>query len=297
MPAVGFKYPDGENIKFEDVFEKGKLDLERMGIVIPMLKELAKQRDPNRKPSVTECLTGTCEAYLKRTEEYFIDPQEHAFALAGTLHHAKLEQNADEESAEIELEGMDITGIVDLYDEESKSLIDYKNAGSYKVSEALGLDFYLEDDPSGAVYKRKGKWGEKGDPKKVKRFWMNPEKADLGDWEWQLNCYRYMLEKRGKEVNNMYIQITVRDGGIQVARDRGVENKIYLIDVPYIHNDHIKEKFASKRDALLKALSLNQLPEMCSEEETWGGKKCEFYCDAREVCPYVNNKFKEINIG
>ena len=34
MPAIGFKYPDGEHISFEDVFENGKLELERMGIVI-----------------------------------------------------------------------------------------------------------------------------------------------------------------------------------------------------------------------------------------------------------------------
>jgi hypothetical protein len=295
MPAIGFKYPDGEEVSFEDIFENGKLKLEKMGIVMPMLRELAKQRDPDRKPSVTECLIGTCEAYLKRTEDYYIDPQEHAFALAGTLHHSRLEGNADEGTSEIAMEGLDITGIVDLYDEESKSLIDYKNVGSYKVGQALGLDFYLEDDPSGAVYLRKGKWGQKGDPKKVRRYWMNPEKADLGDWEWQINCYRYMLEKQGKEIKNMYVQVTVRDGGIQAARDRGIERKIYLIEVPYIHNDHIIDKFTEKRDSLINSLTLGKLPEICSEEERWGGKKCEFYCDAREVCPYNKDKFKEIN--
>ena len=114
MPAVGFKYPDGELITFKEVFEEEKLDLKKMGIVMPMLRELAKQRDPDRKPSVTECLTGTCESYLKRKKDYYIDPQQHAFALAGTLHHARLEDNAEEESAEVSLEGMDITGIVDL---------------------------------------------------------------------------------------------------------------------------------------------------------------------------------------
>jgi len=261
-----------------------------MGIVMPMLRELAKQRDPNRKPSVTECLTGTCEAYLKRTKDYYIDPQQHAFALAGTLHHARLENNVDEESAEVSLEGMNITGIVDLYDEESESLIDYKNAGSFKVSQALGLDFYLEDDPTGAVYLRNGKWGKKGEPKKVKRFWPNPEKADLGDWGWQINCYRYMLQKQGKVVKDMYVQITVRDGGIQAARDRGIDKNIYLIEVPFIHDDHIIEKFTGKRDLLVEALELDKLPEKCNEEETWGGKKCEYYCDARELCPYVNKQ-------
>ena len=290
MPAIGFKYPEGDTISFQDALEDRKLDVERMGVYITALEEMAKQRDPDRKPSVTECLTGTCEAYLKRKKEYYIDPQEHAFALAGTLHHARLENNAKEESAELSLEGMDITGIVDLYDEESKSLIDYKNAGSFKVAQALGLDFYLEDDPSGAVYLRNGKWGRKGQPKKVKRYWANPEKVDLGDWDWQINCYRYMLEKQGKEVNSMYVQITVRDGGIQAARDRGVENKIYLIEVPYIHNDHIEEKFMTKRDLLLEAINLDKLPNKCSEEETWYGKKCEFYCDVRDLCPYIKEE-------
>ena len=41
----------------------------------------------------------------------------------------------------------------------------------------------------------------------------------------------------------MYVQITVRDGDIQASRDRVVENKINLIDAPYIHNDHIEDKF------------------------------------------------------
>jgi len=287
MPAIGFKYPDGEEILFEDIFDNGKLDMMRMGITIPMLKELSKQRDPDRKPSVTECLSGTCESYLKRVEDYYIDPQEHAFALAGTLHHSKLEDNAEEEYAEIFMESLGITGIADLYDEESKSLIDYKNSGSYKVAQVLGIQHFFGDDPTGAVYKRKTKWGLAGTVRKLKQFYIDDEKADFGDWDWQLNCYRYMLEKSGKEVKNMYIQITVRDGGIQMARDRGIDRKIYLVEVPYIHNDHIVKKFTEKRDALLRHLETKTTPSACTEEESWGGKKCEQYCDVRSMCPYV----------
>ena len=29
MPAIGFKYPDGEEVSFEDIFENGKLKLEK----------------------------------------------------------------------------------------------------------------------------------------------------------------------------------------------------------------------------------------------------------------------------
>tara|TARA_E500000331_G_C17206360_1_gene691576 strand:+ start:594 stop:1475 length:882 start_codon:yes stop_codon:yes gene_type:complete len=290
MPAIGFIYPEGDTISFEDALDNNKLDINRMGVYPTALKEMAKQRDPDRKPSVTELLNGTCQAYLQRTKEYYIDPQSLAFSLAGTLHHKKLEDNASEEEAEIQLEGLDITGIVDLYDKDTKSLIDYKNTGSYKASQILGMEFFLEDDPSGEVYKRTGRWGRKGTPKKVKRYWANPEKADFGDWSWQINMYRYMLESTGHQVESMYVQMTVRDGGILAARDRGIEKNIYLVEVPYIHNDHLLDYFRDKRDRLLESLEKSITPEKCSKKETWDGMKCKKYCEVRYQCPHINNQ-------
>ena len=55
MPAVGFVYPNGDKVSFEEV-AKGKVDVEKMGMSIPTLMEMSKERDPNRKPSTTELL-------------------------------------------------------------------------------------------------------------------------------------------------------------------------------------------------------------------------------------------------
>ena len=295
MPAIGFKYPEGDKILFEDVVKyvvsrgvDNKLDVERMGMYPPALLEMMKVRKPDRKPSVTELLNGTCQAYLERTRDFYIDPQEQAFALLGTTHHKTLEANAKESDAEQELELWDITGIVDLYDSKRKNLVDYKSTGSYKASKVLGLDFYLADDPTGEVYKRSGRWGKKGEPKKVKRYWRNPEKAELGDWSWQINMYRLMLQSQGKKVHNMYVQMIVRDGGVAASRDRGIDRNIYLIEVPFIHDDHLKEKFISKRDLLLEALKSREIPDKCSDSETWGGIKCERFCPVREFCPHIH---------
>ena len=296
MPAIGFKYPEGDKILFEDVVKyidsrgvEDKLDIERMGMYPPALLEMMKVREPNRKPSVTELLNGTCQAYLERTRDFYIDPQQQAFSLLGTLHHQRLEDNASGDMMpELELELWDITGIVDLYDSKTKNLVDYKSTGSYKASKVLGIDFYLADDPSGEVYKRAGKWGKKGEPKKVRRYWKNPEKADLGDWTWQINMYRLMLQSQGKKVHNMYVQMIVRDGGVAASRDRGIDRNIYLIEVPFIHDDHLKEKFTKKRDLLLEALESREIPDKCSDSETWGGRKCESFCPVREHCPYVS---------
>ena len=296
MPAIGFKYPEGDKILFEDVVKyidsrgvEDKLDIERMGMYPPALIEMMKVRENDRKPSVTELLNGTCQAYLERTRDFYIDPQQQAFSLLGTLHHHRLEDNASGDMMpELELELWDITGIVDLYDSKTKNLVDYKSTGSYKASKVLGVDFYLADDPSGEVYKRAGKWGKKGEPKKVRRYWKNPEKADLGDWTWQINMYRLMLQSQGKKVHNMYVQMIVRDGGVAASRDRGIDRNIYLIEVPFIHDDHLKEKFTKKRDLLLEALESREIPDKCSDSETWGGRKCESFCPVREHCPYVS---------
>jgi len=285
MPAIGFKYPDGERALFKDM---DKIDLVRMGCTLPTLKYMSMQRAPDRKPSTTELLTGTCEAYLKRTKDYYIDPQEHAFSLVGSLHHKKLEDSTDGVlESEMELEDFDITGITDLYDPETRTLVDYKNSGSYKVAKVLGMEYYLIDDPSGATYKRSGRWGKVGESKKVKQWIANPDKANLEEWGWQLNWYRYMLEKSGKPVDHVFVQITVRDGGLQVARERGVDKNIYLIEVPKIHEENLLDKFIPKRDALIEALKTEIPPDKCSADETWDGVKCERFCEVRDRCPWM----------
>ena len=290
MPAIGFKYPDGETITFNDCFENSKADLIKMGCTMPLLRALAEQREPDRKPSTTELLTGTCEAYLKRTKDYYIDPQECAFRLSGTLHHERLEAYGEELDVEEKLEEYGITGITDLYDAENKTLVDYKNCGSYKIAQVLGMGFYLGDSPTGEVYKRSGKWGKKGDIKKVKMFYEDRDNADYGDWLWQLNFYRHMLEKIGKPVDKIYIQATVRDGGLQVARERGVTKNLYLIEIPKLSDEVLLGKFLPKRDALLKALEESELPEKCGDEETWNGMKCERFCEVRHLCPHIKGE-------
>ena len=287
MPLKGFKYPDGEVVSLEKV-SRGLVDVERMGVSLPTILHMSADRDPDRKPSTTELLSGTCEAYLKRVENYYIHPEDNAFALAGTLHHLKLEKSAsieDRLASEITLESLGITGTVDLYDKETRTLVDYKFSGSYKIAKCLGIQSRYTKHPT-EVYKRSGRWGKKGTPKRVKEFYIDRDTADLEDWSWQVNFYRFLLESYGYPVDRMYIQATVRDGGLQIARDRGVDKKIYMIEVPFIDNEHLRDRFRKKRDNLLGALELGELPEECTDEEKWGGTKCESFCDVRDVCPY-----------
>tara|TARA_R100001443_G_scaffold52460_2_gene64156 strand:+ start:880 stop:1755 length:876 start_codon:yes stop_codon:yes gene_type:complete len=287
MPLKGFKYPDGDVVSLEDV-SRGNVDIERMGVSLPTLLHMSSDRDPDRKPSTTELIQGTCQSFLQRTRDYYIYTDDNAFSLAGTLHHLKLEESSsmlNRLGSEIPLEAVGITGIVDLYDKETKTLVDYKFSGSYKIAKCLGVQTKHGYHPT-EVYKRSGRWGKAGTPKRIKEFYIDKDTADMEDWGWQINFYRYLLEQNGYAVDNMYVQATVRDGGLQIARERGIDKKIYMIEVPYINDEHLLDKFEVKRDALIWALEHNELPSECTKEETWGGIKCESYCSVRDICPY-----------
>ena len=291
MPIKGFIYPDGEKIGVDKVIS-GDVDVEKMGIALPSLIHMTQERDPNRKPSTTELINGTCQAYLERTTDYYISPQNSAFSLAGTLHHEKLENSAEVLSrlhSELPLEHLGITGVIDLYDEKTRTIIDYKLTGSYKVAQCLGIKFRYVDHPT-EKYKRNSKWGKKGSPKRMKQFYIDKNAVDFGDWAWQLNFYRFLLEKNNYPVDKMLMQLTVRDGGVQIARERGLDRNIYLLEVPKIHNEHLINKFTSKKESLEHALSTGDMPEMCSEEERWNGVKCERYCSVSESCIYYEGE-------
>ena len=291
MPLRGFIDSSGAIIPIKEI-QRGNVDVSRMGVSLPTLLHMSKDRPADRKPSTTELLNGTCQSYLQRTVDYSIHPEDNAFSLAGTLHHLKLEESSsllDRLKSEITLEAHGVTGTVDLYDSDTKTLVDYKFSGSYKIAKCLGLQYYYSKHPT-EVYKRSGRWGKKGTPKRVKEFYRDENTADLEDWSWQVNFYRYLLETNGYEVDKMFVQATVRDAGLQIARERGVVGKIYMIEVPYIDNEHLLDKYITKRNALLIALVNKELPEKCTDEETWNGMKCESYCPVREVCPYNKPK-------
>ena len=288
MGAVGFICPDGEEITFKRCLKECRMSERCMSVAT--LKMMSDQRPNDRPPSTTELLSGTCEAYLKRTEEYYVDPQDMAFAVMGTIHHLHLESQELDDNAiqEEKLEGLDITGILDFYDKDTETLIDYKNTGSFKASKVLGMTHVMMPDPSGARYKKSGAWGKKGAFKQVKVFHRDENKADFGDWLYQVNMYRYLLEKKGHKVKAMKLQMNVRDAGTHSAIARGVDKNIYFVNIPMVDNKEIVSYFTNKRDVLLEHLNTNTIPRRCNDEETWNGKKCEKYCEVRGLCPYVN---------
>ena len=69
-----------------------------------------------------------------------------------------------------------------------------------------------------------------------------------------------------------------------VANNRGITDNISVIPVKRLDDSYVKEYYRAKREALLTALEKKELPPPCNSRESWGGKRCQSYCDVREFC-------------
>ena len=252
----------------------------------PTLETLARSvadRGLGRKYSVTELIAGTREQYLKKTTDYAIDPQAHIFAMHGSAVHSICERStAGGVLTELRLSNDLYSGQIDCYGDVlgngRKVLMDYKVTSSYKAMIALG--YYREDVPTGEVYKTGLK---KGQPK-TKKVWRTDGVRQLYEWAIQVNAYRLLLEEHNFPVDDMYIQVYVRDYSLRMASERNIDKPMYLLHINRISDSWLYLYFSMKKTLLDEALKNGVAPGFCNHRETWGGRKCKGYCDVYEEC-------------
>lgn len=242
-------------------------------LTLPTIKAITQEREWTGNPSTTRLLNGTMLEFLKITKDYTVNPQNRAFALVGTKHHTMLKEIADELKLPSEISlGPDGHDVFDLIEPENDhwTLTDYKVWGSYRVARALGI-----------VKSGKGKEAT---------FITDPGMVDLWETELQLNHYRVMLEKLGMKIGRMQVQVTVRDGGLQMAKTRGIDFNIGLIPIKRLDDMEVLNYFAWKKTKLLDTLeeyknNPEYLPEPCNDKESWDGNRCRGYCEVAQNCP------------
>ena len=252
----------------------------------PTLEAIAdsvKDRKLGRRYSVTELISGTREQYLKKTTDYAVNPQDHLFAMHGNAIHTMGEKTAEGTVlTEVRLSNDIYTGKIDAYGNVlgngKKVLLDYKVTSSYKAMIALGL--YKEDVPTGEVYKTGVKRGQP----KTRKVWRNDGVRKLFDWALQVNAYRMLLEQHNFPVDEMYIQIYVRDYSLRIASERNIDRPVYLLKINRISDRWLQRYFEAKKERLDVSLKQGKLPAFCSPRESWHGKKCTDYCDVYDEC-------------
>ncbi len=289
MPLAQFICPDGQEIDIGQCLNKCRMT--QRCLTLPTLIKIASSERPwDGHPSTTRLQNGTMLEFLRATTPYAIDPKSRSFALLGNDHHEKLAAMAQGASvlAEQHQPGM-VPGTPDLLEEDENRdghfiLTDYKTYGSYRVAKMLGMDKEHTFSTT-ETYKTSGKWGKAGSPKRINKFVIKPELADLEDEQLQLNHYRVLLETQGYPITKMQVQATVRDGGLQAARERGITGTIYLIDIPRMPDYQVESYFERKRIALVQAVTLGIAPQVCNDKECWGGRRCQDYCEVASSCP------------
>lgn len=255
---------------------------------LPTLLVMAREREFSGKLSASRALNGLRLEYLKFKEDYAVNPREGAFMLLGVLAHRKLEGAAHaaglSEHAEQLVEDETGRGIFDFYDLSEKTVWDYKTMGSWKAARAIGVSYRWAK--TGQYYVKGPK---KGTPKFQKEFFIDPNNRDLYDLAIQVNRYRMLAESIGLPVEKMKAQIIVRDGGLKIAEERGVTEKLYVLDVPYISDHHLKRFFETKSKALNYHIQNNILPPPCKPRERWNDRRCKGYCPVSEFCDYARD--------
>jgi hypothetical protein len=293
MPVMHFQCPDHQLIPIVECLKKCRMS--HRCVSLPTLYTIVMgRREWNGTPSITQLLNGTLMEWLKVKFAYSISPKDMAYSLLGSTHHRQL--NLAQFDSEHQFKGTkdnttgDISGISDLIEPDEEKvgwsiITDYKTYGSYRVTKLLGLVKKQYPHPT-EVYKKSGKWGQAGTPKTVTSFEVDPNQIDMEDEILQLNGYRMLAEKVGYKISKLQLQVTVRDGGLQVATNRGVTDNIYYpIPVPLISDQAVKDYFEPKRARLIHHLNTNTMPAPCTDKERWNGRKCVSYCDVSQYCP------------
>lgn len=320
MPLKSFKCPDLEEIECEKCIAESGCRMSSRCCARPVLKLMFNsQRVWKGVASTTQLIKGTMSAFLEIVHDYVASPDKMAFMIHGSGTHKMLEEQGDDTS-KAELDYSDERGSVrpDLIETEGGKnvLIDYKICGSYQVAKALGI--YFEDvasvDPvtQAQLYYKSG--AKKGKAKTHKERRVDPKLADLLDWARQLNNYRIGIERGeilqgpdGKfhpkalapkgskkvKIHAIRVQALVRDGGTVVAIGRGVDRNIYLIDVPKVPDQEIKDYFKRKKEDLAQALAQGHWETPCNDLERWNDRKCVEFCNVNRFCPYWIDKYSK----
>jgi len=283
MPATEFHCPNGACVAIKDCLLHCPHGTRCM--FLPTLRAVADSVADRGLPvaSVTELLSGTREAYLKKIYDYSVDPADQLYALHGTAVHAVHEDNSENFLKEIRLFDGITCGKFDIYggvlDEDTHTLGDYKITSSYKVMRALGIE--KVNVPTGEVFKSGPRKGQQ----KTKKEFSQGVRHVL-EWAIQLNYYRMLLEKQGLQVDNMCIQVLVRDWNTIIARNRGIEKPIYLIPIRKISDRWVKLYMEMKARYLADAVEQHKIPPICRPHERWNNRKCLNYCPVAKYCAY-----------
>lgn len=255
MPVAGFICPDGQKVDKNDCLQGCRLSFPAGRCkAVPFLRRAAKDKLFDGLPSTTQLLAGTRETLIKITKPYYIDPDRKTAAIIGSGVHSLLWKLIDGEMGEETIVNDLLQGTYDMYDPQTKTLYDYKTWGVWKLAKVLSA--------------------------------TPEERADaLFEVVLQMHQYKILLKQKYPQIpiENLAIQVVSRETNLRQAEQKGLQQGSPLILLPQISDEAVSYYFEIKSEKLKLALSEDWAP-LCSRRETWDTKKCQRYCDVKEIC-------------
>ena len=288
MPGKYFSCPDGNTIEIKKCFKECRM--EQRCLELPALMAVGKTRDWYGKPSVTQLLKPTLETYLSIKYDYTINPMNSIASLIGTKSHSLMEGNVPNGwLSEVRLEDDICSGQFDAYDCTTKTLVDYKFFGAFRIASALG---YRGKWKHVGVYQRginKGK-------DKFEMVYSPGGVKDILEIAIQLSYYRKLMMDHGLQVDKIIMQSFVRGGLDKTAKSYGLTQTAYRIPIFPLPIPHVRKYMEIKHNRLFDALGSDKLPNVCSDKERWHSNsrpdyKCHNYCNSNVNCPYYQEKY------
>lgn len=212
--------------------------------------------------SVTEIVRPLQMIYLQQTNDYEVDAMNNVQAMMGTAFHyymesqkTKLKDPDDyimEQRYYKKIQGLVISGQADLYRKSNKVLWDYKTTSMYKVGKALSGNT-LENSR---------------------------------EWVIQTNCYRYMSNLECKKIMVLAI---IKD--FKKSNNYGLFKPAVVIELPLIKSESVEKWLDNRVKKIKDVLDTGKFPP-CTDEDTWGGRRCKDWCDVNVFCKQCEEKAK-----
>ena len=274
----------------------------------------SSHRYTKRRYSATEVLGGTCEAVLKRRHEGEgeEDVADRIWALFGTAVHKVLEQGKATDSQlqeqwfsvdiPVDTETYALSGIFDLYDEETKTVTDWKTTGTIKWQKQEFDDYRMQVLIYCWMLRKSGFEANTGEVVMILRDWVK-SKARFDKEYPQLQVQKVswkFTEEDFKEAERH-----VFDWFANVAEQEKLEDSDLTPCSPK-NRWHKDDKWAVVKDGVKRATRVLDDPDeaaaMCDRLSEKTGKpyhveyrkgedvKCEMYCSVAFACPFFQNQ-------
>lgn len=245
----------GEEVPFAEVdISRGRELFGMPPLVLELIIKLELENWHRKNPdqiTVSDLLICLREAWLRRKWRYFANPRDLWFLFRGSVTHAILEKcespgwiKERRVWKEVPGTGIEISGQVDAYEPETRTLVDHKTARDWKV--------------------RKLANGEKEDP----------------HYRWQLSIYRWLLAG-GRDEQGSLVNLPVERAEVYHISFAEVATSIVDLYTLEETEEFLRPRVIELGNALRDGTPPPIRPEV---RALWNGAKCKKYCPVRSVC-------------